>query len=240
MKIDIISDIHLTCFEDQGANWIATWIPQGEVLILAGDVGEFHWWLNHLLHVRELCAKYQQVLFVAGNHEYYGATLNEGDARFREIAERIENFHFLERDVVEIGGKTFAGCTLWFPWNQDNPRYANLLSDFRLIRGFTPAVYDRNLDSQAFLKGLKEIDVVITHHLPSRHSIHETYAKDPTNRFFLCEVGPILQHLRPEVAIHGHTHVACDYQLGRTRVICNPMGYPRENDGPYVPVTIEL
>lgn len=25
---------------------------------------------------------------------------------------------------------------------------------------------------------------------------------------------------------HGHTHDSCDYQFGRTRVLCNPFGYP--------------
>ena len=25
--------------------------------------------------------------------------------------------------------------------------------------------------------------------------------------------------------IHGHTHDACDYMIGDTRVLCNPRGY---------------
>jgi predicted phosphodiesterase len=30
------------------------------------------------------------------------------------------------------------------------------------------------------------------------------------------------------VWIHGHTHTPCQYVVGDTRVICNPIGYPRE------------
>jgi hypothetical protein len=27
---------------------------------------------------------------------------------------------------------------------------------------------------------------------------------------------------------HGHTHVASDYEIGKTRVVCNPHGYKDE------------
>jgi hypothetical protein len=26
--------------------------------------------------------------------------------------------------------------------------------------------------------------------------------------------------------VHGHTHSSFDYKLGKTRIICNPRGYP--------------
>jgi len=28
--------------------------------------------------------------------------------------------------------------------------------------------------------------------------------------------------------VHGHTHCALDYPLGKCRVVCNPKAYPRE------------
>jgi hypothetical protein len=31
----------------------------------------------------------------------------------------------------------------------------------------------------------------------------------------------------PRWWFHGHTHESCDYVFGKTRVICNPFGYPR-------------
>ncbi len=243
MKIDIISDIHLTFFEDFGNDFVRNWIPDGEVLILAGDVGESHWWQSksHLIDV--FCEKYNQVLFVAGNHDYYGTTLEEGDARFRETEARIPNFHFLERDLLEIDGVKFAGCSLWFKEDPMSWRYEEYLNDFGSILEFKPAVYERNLLSQAFLRDLQEIDVVITHHLFSHLSVDEKYAGDPFNRFFLCELGDVVAEIGAKFAIHGHTHLPCDYTLGNTRVICNPHGYLGENDlgeKGYRPVTIEV
>ena len=33
-----------------------------------------------------------------------------------------------------------------------------------------------------------------------------------------------LEH-QPRLWIHGHTHESFDYQIGKTRVVCNPRGY---------------
>jgi predicted phosphodiesterase len=30
------------------------------------------------------------------------------------------------------------------------------------------------------------------------------------------------------VWIHGHSHDRCDYRIGKTRVVANPLGYPNE------------
>jgi predicted phosphodiesterase len=240
VRLDVISDIHLTHFRDHGSDWIASWVPEGEVLILAGDVGEFHWWQQNFLKVKTLSEKYQHVLYIAGNHDYYGTTLEKGDAHFREIESRIDNFYFLERDIFEIDGLKVAGCTLWFEWNELCPYYERFMNDFRLIQQFKPAVYCRNLESQEFLRDLEDVDIVVTHHMPSALSVHEKYANDPTNLYFLCEMDDVIRGLQPKVWVHGHTHARCDYKIGNTRILCNAMGYPRENPGPYGPVTLEV
>ena len=241
MKIDVISDIHLTCYKDFGTKWIADWVPQAEVLILAGDVGEFHWWQQGFERIKALSEKYEHVLYIAGNHDYYGTTLQGGDARFREIEDQLPSFHFLEQEIFELDGVKFACCSLWFKQDAKSFLYERWMNDFCQIKEFKPAVYDRNEDSRNFLKNVPpDTDVVITHHMPTRFSVHEKYAGDPCSRFFLCEMDDVIFDLQPKVWIHGHTHIPFDYRLGDTRVLCNPLGYPRENPGPYKPVTVEV
>ncbi len=240
MKIDIISDIHLDHFKDLGRDFVRTWIPEGEILVLAGDVGDFPWWQTQSHLIDEICDKYQYVLYVAGNHDYYGTSLEEGDIYFREVASRCYNFCFLEREALEIDGVMFAGCSLWFKEHPSNVIYESGMTDFEEIQLFKHHVYQRNQESQEFLRGLQDIDVVITHHQFSALSIPEEYIDDPHNRFFLCAMDDMILNLQPKFAIHGHTHVPCSYDLGSTRVVCNPKGYPRESTGPYRPVTIEL
>ena len=244
MQIEIVSDIHLTCDEDHGVDYLTSLIPEEEtrVLVLAGDVGEFHWWLQAKQYLDIICDKYPHILFVAGNHDYYGTTLPEGDERFRELDNLIENFHFVEREIFELDGVKFAGCSLWFKENPKNFRYEILMNDFRMIHDFKPAVYDRNRESVEFLRHdvPKDVDVIVTHHMPSQRSVHEKYEGDVCNRFFLCAIDDIILDLQPKYWIHGHTHVPCDYMLGDTRVICNPRGYTGENPGSYAPVVVEI
>lgn len=244
MQIEIVSDIHLAQDKDHGTDFLTALIPEDgtQVLVLAGDVGEFHWWLQAKQHLDILCANYPRVLYVAGNHDYYGTSLFEGDARFRELDALNENFHFIEREIFELDGVKFAGCSLWFKEDAKSFMYEGWMTDFRLIQDFKPAVYNRNKDSVDFLRYdvPKDTDVVITHHMPSQLSVHKKYEADPINRFFLCAIDDIILDLQPKYWIHGHTHVPCQYDLGKTRVVCNPRGYPRENPGPYKPVTLEV
>jgi len=243
MRVDIISDIHLEFLDDLGSDFVASWVPGAPVLVLAGDVGNYHWWLENLQHARTLCEKYERVLYVAGNHDYYGTTLENGDARFREVEAQIESFRFLEQEVEEIDGVKFAGTTLWFREDRKSRKYENWMNDFRLIINIRPWVYYRNQSAQDFLKGLKDVDVVITHHMPTRFSVAKQFESDPLNRYFLCEMDDVIVDLQPKIWVHGHTHIPFDYQIGETRVICNPLGYPDEYFRPdprYGPVTVEL
>ncbi len=244
MQIEIVSDIHLTCDKDHGVDYLTSLIPEDEtrVLVLAGDVGESGWWLRAKQYLDILCSNYPHVLYVAGNHDYYGTTLPEGDKRFRELDNLIENFHFVEREIFELDGKKFAGCSLWFREDPKSFLYERWMCDFREIHDFKPAVYDRNEESVEFLKYdvPEDTDVVVTHHMPSQLSVHKKYAGDPCNRFFLCSVDDVILDLQPKLWVHGHTHFSCDYHMGATRVVCNPRGYPGENSGPYAPVIVEI
>jgi len=245
MQIEIISDIHLTFDKDHGTDFLTALIPEEEteVLVLAGDVGEFHWWLQAKQYLDILCSNYPCVLYIAGNHDYYGTDFSTGDARFRELDALHENFHFLEREIFEVGGKKFAACSLWFKEDPKSFRYEPLMNDFRMVNDFKPAVYERNEDAVEFLRYdvPKDTDVIITHHMPSQLSVHKKYAGDVCNRFFLCSVDDVILDLQPKIWIHGHTHMPCDYHMGSTRVVCNPRGYPGERkDGPYRPVVVEI
>jgi Icc-related predicted phosphoesterase len=46
----------------------------------------------------------------------------------------------------------------------------------------------------------------------------------------------------PKLIVHGHTHEACDYMIGDTRVVCHPRGYPKETPyyDAYKPLIVEV
>jgi hypothetical protein len=55
------------------------------------------------------------------------------------------------------------------------------------------------------------------------------YVNDPLNPAFASRLEGLIERYQPAGWIHGHTHDPCDYELFRTRVVCNPRGYPGEH-----------
>ncbi len=102
MRLWILSDLHLEFGPVE--------LPrvEADVVVLAGDV---HKGRRGLAWARERFAA-TPVVYVLGNHEYYGEAL----PRLREKLEGEaagSSVHLLENRAVEIGGVTFLGCTLW-------------------------------------------------------------------------------------------------------------------------------
>lgn len=69
--------------------------------------------------------------------------------------------------------------------------------------------------------------IVVGHHLPTYHSVPDEYKRDyHGNAGYASDLSEfILNRNRIQYWIHGHTHTACDYMVGSSRVICNPRGY---------------
>ena len=52
------------------------------------------------------------MIYVAGNHEYYGQKIPKLTRELKELAAGT-NVHFLETESVTIGEVEFLGATLW-------------------------------------------------------------------------------------------------------------------------------
>jgi Icc-related predicted phosphoesterase len=226
---------------DGGGSLVASLTKDVDVLVAAGDiaVGE-----GLPGAIRLLCRNFKHVVFLSGNHEYYGATRE----RVRSLLERAtldhENFHLLTSDegaegTVWIDRQRFIGDTLWFQRHPTAPKHD--LNDFRVIKNFESWVYDENLQTKIFLDTfMRPSDIVVTHHLPSYKSVAEEYRSSPLNPFFVCDVERLIREKKPKLWLHGHTHASCDYTIDHddgttTRVACNPFGYPHERNPDFDP-----
>lgn len=234
MLVQVVSDLHVEFHADRGRSLLGSLDPTGvDVLVVAGDLGTLSTVGSAL---RALCARYPHVVFVLGNHEYYGSSPAEVHAALRSFSTLLPNLHWLHRGTAEIGGVVFAGAVLWFRDAPDNPRYAHRLNDFSMISGFVPWVYEESRKDEVFLKkAALQADVVVTHHLPAQGSVADGFRDSPLNRFFLCDVEPVVSASGAVLWVHGHTHSPCDYVCGSTRVLCNPLGYPGEASTPDFP-----
>ncbi|HEX7074359.1 MAG TPA: metallophosphoesterase [Hyphomicrobiaceae bacterium] len=233
MKLHILSDLH-TEFAD--------FVPpetDAEAVILAGDIGvgvEGMRWAARHFPVRP-------VIYVPGNHEFYGHDI---DLTAELDAAAPDNITLLSDDVLVLDGVRFLGSTLWTDFKLHGEgeawfareRARQSMNDFFRIRqgGHTFRPEDSVVlheASRAWLERQLEQafdgpTVVITHHLPALKSVAPRYANDALNPAFASRLEGLIDEYQPALWIHGHTHDACDYELFRTRVVCNPRGYPGE------------
>lgn len=242
MKLNILSDLHLR----QGT--LAAPSNDAHLVILAGDIArpqEALEWAR---------AFDKPVLYVPGNHEFYGGSIEGTRALLRSLCAG-SHVRLLDDDVVEIGGVRFVGTTLWtdFLLYGDARRERAMqdgqhaLRDFSLIRLregderlFTPAdsvarcaVHTRFV-TDALARPFAGATVVISHHAPSPRSIHPRFRDSPLNACFISPLEHLLDGARVRLWIHGHTHDSFDYTVNGTRVLCNPRGYSRNgvNENP--------
>lgn len=142
------------------------------------------------------------------------------------------------------GGCMIFGATLWTDFQLNNDLAYDMeqakwaMNDFNLIRYknhiLTPQdVVDLHQESIRCLRIFSEINyptkVIVTHHLPSKLSIHPDYEESHINPAFASNLDELVEQSGAKLWIHGHTHESCDYMIGSTRVICNPRGYPPFN-----------
>jgi len=71
--------------------------------------------------------------------------------------------------------------------------------------------------------------VVVTHHLPSWHSVAPGFVAAPSNPAFASDLDALFAGT--DLWIHGHTHTSHDYLAAGCRVVCNPRGYPMRAGG---------
>jgi Icc-related predicted phosphoesterase len=227
LKVQYLSDLHFEFHADDGESFVASMDPTDvDVLVIAGDlaVGEG---IGSALD--RFCQRYEsaKVLYVHGNHEYYGSDRASVVAISRAAGRRNANLHWLDGDVVTIGGQRFVGAPMWF--RHPGPKAEVLkmmMNDFHRIRDFEAWVYEENARALAFFdKELAKGDVAITHYLPAEASIHSKWKGDPLNPYFLCDVEPMLRAKKPFAWIHGHTHESVDVMSASTKIVCNPFGY---------------
>ena len=237
MKLHVLSDLHTEFSEFDSPD------TDADVVVLAGDIGVgtagVEWASENFADV--------PVIYVPGNHEYYHHDIGIIE---RLKAAAADNVHVLNNDSVNLGGTRFLGTTLWtdFKFNGDGEAWfsrqtaRSLIDDFRSIRNgqrlFTPedSVHLHGASVDWLVTELENEfagpTIVVSHHLPSSMSVAKRYIGDPLNPAFVSRLEGVFEKYEPDLWIHGHTHVPCDYELFGTRVVCNPRGYPGEEFQP--------
>ncbi|WP_439616225.1 metallophosphoesterase [Shinella sp.] len=242
MKAWIFSDLHL----EIDPNFPLMEIPQADVCLCAGDIFDGGVAAS-MLFLRDYVVPHMPVVFVPGNHEFYRGSIKEGLATGYMLAESCDDLFMVNGDAVEINGYRFIGATLWTDFNLHNdPRLAmgiarEELNDFKRIKlsktpfkKFTPQesqhlhrVATVHIDNM-YRSQPQQPTVIISHHAPSLMSVPRQYLKDGLTPSFASRFEYRILEYEPLLWVHGHIHSPSDYRIGKTRVVCNPLGYPDE------------
>ena len=236
MKIHILSDLHL------GFSGFEQPRTDADVVVLAGDIARpraaAEWALGFD----------RPVLYVPGNHEFYGGTLQ---GTIDELSRLLAGSHveLLDDTEVVMGGVRFLGSILWTDFRvcgEGEAQAAAMAEAQRLMRDFSRIGNDatggpftpqdsaaRFAQHAAWLQSRLAAPhagptVVVTHHAPARESIHPRFAGSLLNAGFVSDAEHLLGADRVQLWIHGHTHDSFDYAVNGTRVVCNPRGYAKD------------
>lgn len=227
MKLLVMSDLHFEFLGDHGESFLAREWPEHDVCVIAGDLCS----AKHLPLAVQRCADtFREIVYVPGNHEYYGSSIDSVKGILTKAAAWNKNFHYLDNDSCIVDGQRFLGGTMWFPKEFDTSRRRGM-NDFQMIKDWQ-SIYGENASFMSRVMPQVETgDVVVTHHLPSYRSVAPQFAGNWLNCYFVNDVSAEIADAGPKMWIHGHTHTTFDYLIGQTRIVCNPQGYPGENSG---------
>jgi len=248
MKLALASDLHL-----EFGGIILKNDESADVLILGGDICVAQDLTPAVVDFFQRASmEFPEIIYIMGNHEHYHGDYAKSAENIQNMLDslNIQNIHLLDRSTLKLGDITFIGGTLWTDFNRRDPvtlqAAGSMMNDYRGVKNtddknswkFLPvhALREHN-DMVNYIKVVLENRrannirtrnvVVVGHHAPSFQSIAPQYQRDKImNGCFASDLSELMLDY-PEIVLwtHGHMHDEFDYQIGTTRVVCNPRGY---------------
>jgi predicted phosphodiesterase len=237
VRLHVLSDLHLERAP------FAERTPDADVVILAGDVARG----SAGVEWARRWAPGVPVLYIAGNHEFYGHSLPGLTHDLRQAAAG-SSVRVLEDEATILSGVRFLACTLWSDFEFDGVERredsmamcGRVVNDYRQIEfdpeGRTLTPQDTRTIHLASRRWLAEQlahphhgpTVVITHHAPLIEGRPRSQLLRALAGAFASDVTELMGAERVALWIYGHTHRAADLELRGTRVFSNPRGYPNQ------------
>jgi predicted phosphohydrolase len=230
--IKLISDVHI---EHKSREFITNIQPDNSVLVIAGDLD---WHRSILDTLSAICAKYSHVVYVPGNHEYYGKSVPEFNSML--ATHTIPNLTTINQnghlDVI-INGKRIVGCVGWGSSDRNIEAIQSAIGDFKRIVNDHGDDYVnasdirmKHLADKAFLKTAlqTECDMVITHHVPFNFLVRPEYQNSILQPAYVMSAEDILNDysvILPKYWLFGHTHDQVSQEKCGIEFRCNPVGY---------------
>ena len=244
MRFKLLSDLHLEFYNEK------LWKPQetnedkNTVLLLAGDIhvgGKAAPWIT------EMCERFEHVVYILGNHEFYNHEWNEVKNLWKNII-MPKNFTFLDNDTIYFKDVRVIGGTLWTGVKDQTDDLAfaiwqgrQRMRDYQVtqvihvpgikgVRLTVPDTMEAHEETVKYIIATLERPylgktIVMTHHLPHMKCVAKRFEGDFLNAFFVTDLNYIIEAYDIKYWVHGHTHDNVDITVHNTKILCNPAGY---------------
>jgi predicted phosphodiesterase len=236
--IRYFSDLHLEFIAQDKIEEFISKIPPGidEICILAGDIGN-PYDRNYHIFMTFINKNFKKTFVIPGNHEYYNKKkqIHQTNEFMKLYFEKFNNISFLNNNYEIYENMCYIGTILWSKIT--NPCFE--INDVYQIPHFSCVKYNSlNAACIEFLENtLQNNDncIVITHHVPSYSLIDEKYKTEqmqPYNQWFYSDMDTLIKNKGHKIKcwIYGHTHTPSNLKINEIPFLCNPIGYPNENE----------
>lgn len=247
-------------------NQIIPPLPSDEqtVLIIAGDLAPICRPQRIVAFLALVVPRFAHTFYVFGNHEHYNGDINTSQ---QILEDAIAGSSLIDRKKLTIasnniarydhGDVTFLGGTLWADYANLDPRSVAAsslyINDHKVIKykdkAFSPQdgyyIFQRmlaQLEGELIDRPDNSKTVIVTHHMPSYQAIDPRYLFDKISRLinssFASNLDDFILKYQPDYWFFGHTHMPYRGKIRKTELVCNPLGYPTENNfmrGRYTP-----
>jgi Icc-related predicted phosphoesterase len=241
VKFQIMSDLHIETLSDNIS--VDDFVKKSaDILILAGDIGRVHKYEQVKKFLKELCEKFEIVLYVLGNHEYYRVdnvppkNMEQILADLETIRSEIPNLYILNRNSVIVEDVCIVGCTLWSQATLDVPPYIVRIPEMDTIKYNSlfkeDLYYIERMITYCQEKNLKLL--VVTHHCPT-YVISKRKATDKYKSLYCSNLDYLLDSKKVHTWICGHVHTNFDMKTRNgTRLVSNQKGKPKDKVSDYL------
>ena len=236
MKIAYGSDLHLEFYGKDIQNEIIknfSFHEGTDLIVIAGDL---HVGAENVIDTLKLILEIHDIpiVYVPGNHEYYHSSFEAENKKFLSNMDH-DYIHILLKGKYVFGHVGIFGCYghLDGSWKKINRVTHGALNDFRLISDFDKRVELGESEREYLRDSLRnsnaDVDIVVTHTMPSPRCISEKYKGSHLNPCFANDWEKEIVDYEPKYWICGHTHDIGKTYIHNTEILINPMGYPGEN-----------
>ena len=240
MKIQYCSDLHLEFQENKNFLEHFPIKPEGEILLLAGDIVLFKTMTEHDDFFNYCSDNFETTWWIPGNHEYYHYDLANVKTPLNEKIR--ENVLLLNNQTITYKNVELIFSTLWSHIPQLYEKIVQHdVNDFYQIRNngksFTAAGFntlhktDLEFLQTELANPTDKQRIVITHHVPTLMHYPEQYRYSEINSAFATELYEFIESSHAPYWIYGHHHCNTPaFQIGITILLTNQLGYVRHNE----------